>query len=76
MTIAKTCDNCAFQRRTMMGWEFSQCSRVGFYCRTEQKYGGRCYGPSENGIPEMRLWEQRKSVGARIIAAIFPERAA
>lgn len=59
----KTCLNCEHRDTSMFG--FHRCERVGFYCSTEMAFGGRCAGP-RYGVPEMNLWEPRRTIWMRI----------
>jgi hypothetical protein len=61
--MTKTCDNCEHQRGG--SGTFARCVRVGFFCSTEMAGGGRCAGPV-TGIPEMNLWEPRRTIWMRI----------
>jgi hypothetical protein len=67
--MTKTCMNCEHRDAPMAGDH--RCKRVGFYCSTEMAFGGRCAGP-RTGVPEMNLWEPRRTIWMRIKEAIHP----
>ena len=65
MTEPKSCITC-FHR---VGWskEFAKCSRTGYYCNTELKYGGKCVSGLELRLyhPRITIWMKVKDLFAK-----------
>lgn len=60
--LQKSCVTCAHRYGTSK--EYYRCSRTGYYCDNELKYGGRCADGTVG--KELRLWTPRKSILQRL----------